>query len=140
MAVTVDLARMPGPGVLVELTFTNDTDADVWLARPRIETERMEGDFFEFMPQHNCRYLGIQVKRRGYSPDQVAVLRPGGTLSAIVDLDVLYDLPASSGVTVRYCAYHPTERPTDVCSGWVELRPRHGYPLVGPRPCQSNDK
>jgi len=108
---------------VLNLTFENETEVIAQLAKPRAFISKPEGDYLEFQP--SARYLGISVKRKPYSGDEIRSVLPHESVRSEVDLDDLYDIPTGS-VRVRYSAWHPTEEagiPLEVVSDWIDVPP-----------------
>lgn len=123
-AVAVLAERVAGTVSVVRLTFTNTGSTDVWFARPRVEGDIIEGDFFEFRPA--AGYVGRKVKRVGFAVEELVRVRPHQSFAVVVDLGALYNIDGWSG-RVRYAATHPLGGPgpdqpmSAVSSDWLEL-------------------
>jgi hypothetical protein len=108
---------------VLNLTFENETEVIAQLAKPRAYITKPEGDYLEFQP--SALYLGISVKRKPYSGEEIRSLLPHESVRSEVDLDDFYDIPTGS-VRVRYSAWHPTEEvgiPLEVVSDWIDVPP-----------------
>jgi hypothetical protein len=107
----------------VLVTFTNDQTVPQWIAKQRSFAETSDGSYFDIEPQ--AKYLGIQVKRIPYKPEEMLVIDPGKTLAFEVDIDELYDLgPVNSARKLRYSAYQPVEgtaQMVPISSDWISL-------------------
>lgn len=112
-----------GAGRRVRLEFHNDGPDTEYLVRSRVFLASPDGNFFDF--DQPVRYLGVQVKRLPYAPEDLVSCEPGAVLETTIDLDDLYDFASTNGdVRVRYLTSHPLsdrDGVTMVASDWVRL-------------------
>ena len=112
-------------GTDVRLTITNQEDDTIWLARPRLGMNKMEGNFFQF-ESANAIYLGRQVKRTEYDESELVRLEREQSFGVLIELDSIYRIdPQDQTFRVRYSATHPLtskNQPSDfVISNWTEI-------------------
>ncbi len=108
---------------VVTVEFVNDTEHAQFLAEPRVEPAHFDGDHFQVEPW--APYLGVQVKRTPYRPDEMLTLEPGASLSRVVNLAEMYDLSRLTSAKVRYLAFHPVNGHDDMMvltSPWLDVR------------------
>lgn len=94
----------------VRLTFLNKAETTQQLALDRIGQPKLNGNYFNFDPLPAPVYLGIMMKRRPYTADELIKVEPGESFVAEVDLDSYYDLSDRSldvPLRVSYRAAHP---------------------------------
>ena len=98
----VELKRLAGEGVLIEMTVRNPTTESQTFCRYQTPFEGFQADIFEITPAADrTRYIGPLVKRRPPGPDDDIRLAAGESRSTTFDLAVGYDLPAGR-YDVRY--------------------------------------
>lgn len=103
----VDVAPAPEKAGFIRVVFSNETDVEQWLARPRaVVGDEPESGFLEFDPP--ARYIGLRAKRGPYGEEELVAVPPGGAVeSDLIELAEYYRIPQASEICVRYVSSHP---------------------------------
>lgn len=122
--VSTDLAAFRASDrVLVEVTFTNDTDRPVRLLTwGETAADLLADDVFEVtVDGARARYVGPHYKLPTPRDADYTTLAPGDSLTRTADLADLYDLTRSGDYRIRYADAHAGAAAT-LASGAVEVR------------------
>jgi peptidyl-Lys metalloendopeptidase len=111
-ALAVQIAAEPiePAGIRVSLTFRNPNAIPMRLWTGFTPQDgNPSGNWFRISSDGRpVAYIGPLAKRRAPTAEEFQVLPPGDTLTAVMNLIGLYDLPRRRPVTIRFEAYDPS--------------------------------